>query len=146
MMIVNMNHVSFTVSNLDESMKFYKDILGLELISLAERDEDFSSRVSGIEGAKLNIAYMQAPNCAIELIEYTSGKGCRLDTSTNNIGSTHVCFHVDDFDGWIKRMEANNVRYRGEICEVPAGPNKGRRVVYMMDNDGNNLEFIEEIG
>ena len=40
-------------------------------------------------------------------------------------------------------MEANNVRYRGEICEVPAGPNKGRRVVYMMDNDGNNLEFIE---
>lgn len=142
-MIKNMNHVSFTVSDLDKAVEFYTNVLGLKLVSLAERDEAFSSRVTGITGAKLNIAYVATENCSIELIQYTGGEGVRLDTHTNNIGSAHVCFHVDDFDAWLKRMQDNNVKFRGELCEVPAGPNIGHRVVYAMDNDGNNLEFIE---
>lgn len=143
-MITAMNHTSFTVSNLQNSIDFYQNVLGLELVSLAERDEEFSSAVTGIEGAKLNIAYVKASNCSIELIEYIGAQGVRLDTATNNIGSAHICFNVRDFDQWITRMKQNHVRFRGEICYVPAGPNKGKRVCYAMDNDGNNLEFIEE--
>lgn len=143
-MITTMNHVSFTVSNLTESIKFYRDVIGLEMVSLAERDEDFSSSVTGIAGAKLNIAYMKAPNCSIELIEYTGAAGVRLNTVTNNIGSTHVCFNVKCFDTWVEHLKKHDVRFRGNLCSVPAGPNKGKKVVYAIDNDGNNLEFIEE--
>ena len=144
-MITTINHTSFTVNNLEKSVDFYQKVLGLELVSLADRDEEFSSKVTGIKGAKLNIAYMKAPNCSIELIEYTGAKGVRLDTSTNNTGSTHVCFNVKDFDEWLEHLERNHVRYSGELCYVPAGPNKGKRVCYCVDNDGNNLEFIEEM-
>ncbi len=143
-MITTMNHTSFTVSNLKEAVDFYQNVLGLELVSLADRDEEFSAAVTGISGAKLNIAYMKAPNCSIELIEYTGAAGVRLDTATNNTGSAHVCFNVADYDEWLVRLEQNHVRFRGELCQVPAGPNKGKRVCYCMDNDGNNLEFIEE--
>lgn len=144
-MISTMNHASFTVSNLQNSIDFYQNVLGLELVSLAERDEDFSSAVTGIQGAKMNIAYMRTANCAVELIEYTGAKGMRLDTLTNNIGSAHVCFNVNDFDEWLIKLKENQVRFRGELCLVPAGPNKGKRVCYCVDNDGNNLEFMEEI-
>lgn len=144
-MITTMNHTSFTVSNLQQSVDFYQNVLGLELVSYAERDEEFSSAVTGIKGAKLNIAYMKAANCSIELIEYTSGAGEKLDTKTCNIGSTHVCFNVKEFDAWMKHLEENHVQLRGELCHVPAGPNKGKQVVYAMDIDGNNLEFIEEL-
>lgn len=144
-MISTMNHTSFTVSNLQESIDFYQNVLGLELVSLAERDEIFSSAVTGIEGAKLNIAYMKAANCSIELIEYTGARGSRLDTHTNNIGSAHICFNVKNYDEWLERLEENKVRFRGELCLVPAGPNIGKRVCYCMDNDGNNLEFMEEV-
>ena len=142
-MIKNVNHVSFTVSNLSESVEFYTKVLGLELMSLADRDEEFSSAVTGIKGAKLNIAYIKADGCSIELIEYTGAKGDRLNTSTNNTGSAHLCFNVVNFDEWIAHLKKNNVRFRGELCQVPAGPNIGRKVCYAMDNDGNNLEFIE---
>lgn len=142
-MIENVNHVSFTVSDLDASVAFYENVLGLKCISYAERNEEFSSAVTGIPGVQMKIAYMEAPSCSIELIQYVSGQGLRLDTLTNNIGSTHLCFDISGYDAWIKRMEENGVRFRGKLCVVPAGPNKGRRVCYMMDNDGNNLEFIE---
>ena len=141
-MITNMNHTSFTVSNLQESVDFYQNVLGLELISLAKRDREFSSAVSGVKDAELNIAYMKAPNCSIELIEYTSGVGERLNTRTCNIGSAHVCFNVEHFDEFIEHLKKHHVRFRGELCLVPEGPNKGKKVCYTQDNDGNNLEFI----
>lgn len=141
-MITNMNHASFTVSNLRESVDFYENVLGLELISLAKRDREFSSSVTGIENAELNIAYMKAPNCSIELIEYIGGTGVRLDTATNNTGSAHVCFHVEGFDEFAAHLKKNGVRFCGDICLVPEGPNKGKKVCYTLDNDGNHLEFI----
>ncbi len=145
-MITTMNHISFTVSDLQGSVDFYEKVLGLKCISLAERDEDFSSDVTGIPGVRMNIAYMEAANCNIELIQYIKGQGERMDTRTCNVGSAHVCFNIKDYDEWLKRMSDNKVRFRGKLCEVPAGPNKGKRVCYMMDNDGNNLEFIEDLG
>lgn len=142
-MITTMNHTSFTVSDLKKAVDFYQNVLGLELVSLAERDETFSAAITGIPGAKLNIAYLKVFNCMIELIEYTAGAGVKLDTHTNNIGSAHICFYISDYDEWIERMKKYNVKFRGELCIVPAGPNKGKRVCYMIDNDGNNLEFME---
>lgn len=142
-MIADINHVSFTVSSLDRSVAFYRDILGLECISIAERDEKFSSEVTGIPGAVMRIAYMKASNCSLELIQYVKGSGEILDTRTNNVGSSHVCFHISDYDRWLEVMKKNGVRFRGKLCTVPAGPNKGKRVCYMMDHDGNNLEFME---
>lgn len=144
-MISSMNHVSFTVNNLERSVAFYQDVLGLECISIAERDEEFSSAVTGVPNAQMKIAYMKASNCSVELIQYITGAGECLDTKTCNVGSAHICFNIRDYDDWMKRMEKNKVRFRGELCIVPAGPNKGRRVCYMMDDDGNNLEFIEEL-
>ena len=143
-MITTMNHVSFTVTDLDRAVKFYSDVLGLECISLAERDETFSSAVTGIPGVTMNIAYMKASNCSVELIQYTKGQGEVLTTSTNQPGCTHVCFNIADYDQWMERMEKNGVRMSGELCQVPAGPNKGKRVCYMLDPDGNHLEFIED--
>ena len=142
-MVLNVNHVSFTVSDLKASVEFYEKVIGLKCISNAERDEEFSSAVTGVDGVKMEIAYMEAPGCNIELIQYVQGEGDKLDTRTNNVGSAHLCFNISDYDEWMERMEKNCVRMRGKVCIVPAGPNKGKRVCYMMDNDGNNLEFIE---
>ena len=143
-MVESINHVSFTVSDLKASVDFYENVIGLKCVSYAERGEEFSSSVTGIQGVKMEIAYMEAPGCSIELIQYVQGQGQRLDTMTCNVGSTHLCFNINEYDEWMERMKDNGVRMRGKQCIVPAGPNKGKRVCYVMDNDGNNLEFIEK--
>ena len=75
-MITGVNHTSFTVSDVERSIAFYRDLLGMELLSLAERDPIFSERVTAIPGAHLKVAYLKAPDGhRLELIEYLSPKG-----------------------------------------------------------------------
>jgi len=144
-MIKSMNHMSFTVRDLNISVPFYRDILGLKLISIAGRDPAFSEKVTGIDGAHLKIAYLKALNCAIELVQYLNPKGKLIDTATNNIGSAHVCFVVNDFVKMIVRLKKQNVEFASkDNCIVPAGPNKGRGVVYFHDPDNNTIEFISD--
>lgn len=141
-MITNMNHSSFTVSDINESIKFYRNILGLTLIDVNTRGIDFSQSVTGIKDADLKIAYFEANNCKVELIQYLSPKSQKIDTSTCNIGSAHICFNVDNFAQFVENLKKNNVKFSGNICEIPAGPNKGKQVLYFEDNDSNSIEII----
>ena len=124
------------------SVKFYSKVLGLKIMDISPRDPKFSEKVTGISKAKLRIAYLSGHNCNIELIEYLSPKGKKIDNATCNVGSAHVCFNVDNFKVFIKNLKKNNVRLAGEPQIIPAGPNKGKLVVYSKDIDSNNLEFI----
>lgn len=142
-MIINVNHTSFTVSDLDRSISFYRNLLGLELISLTGRDPAFSEKVTGIPGANLKIAYLQAPGHRLELIQYLSPSGEKLDCRTNNIGSAHLAFDVDNLPALYADLKAKGVQFKSEPLEVPAGPNKGTMAVYFTDPDGITLEFLQ---
>lgn len=141
-MITDMNHSSFTVSDIDKSILFYRDILGLKLLDTSTRGVEFSQKVTGIVGADLKIAYFEVNNCRIELIEYLAPKGEKIDTATCNVGSAHICFNVNNFTEFIKNLQKNNVKFSGDVCEIPGGPNKGKNVLYFEDNDSNSIEII----
>ena len=141
-MINSINHFSFTVSNLEKSVKFYQTLLGLRLIDLSERDRAFSEKVTGIKSAHLNIAYLSGHNCSIELIQYLSPVGKKLDTASSNVGASHICFNVTNFMDFHARLKKAGVHFIGEPQKIPSGPNKGRLVIYLKDPDSNTLEFI----
>ncbi len=142
-MYTSVNHTSFTVSDLERSIRFYTDALGMNLLNVSERDPAFSEKVTGIPGAHLRIAYVEAAGYRIELIQYLSPPGETLDTRTCNVGSAHLAFNVDDLQGMYERLSAKGVHFVSPPCVVPAGPNKGGKAVYLEDPDHNTLEFIE---
>ncbi len=145
-MIIGTNHTSFTVGDLDRTISFYRDFLGLELISLGRRDPAFAEKVTGISGASLKVAYLLAPGHRIELIQYLFPPGEKLDTRTHNIGSAHLAFDVDDLPGLYADLKAKGVQFKSEPVEVVAGPNKGALAVYFTDPDGITLEFLQAPG
>ncbi len=142
MIITDINHVSFTVSNLDTSVKYYRDVLGLKVIDISERSSSFASKATGIPGARLKIAYLSVNNCSVELIQYLSPKGKKIDTSTCNIGSAHLCFNVDKIKELVKRIKEDGGKIISEPLKIPGGPNKGKLMFYAEDPDSNTLEFI----
>ena len=142
-MITSVNHTSFTVSDLDRSIAFYRDLLGMELMSLAGRDPAFVEKVTGIPGANLKVAYLQAPGHRLELIQYFSPPGKKLELQTNNVGCAHLAFNVDDLPGMYAHLKAKGVHFKSAPLEVSAGPNKGALVVYFTDPDGITLEFLQ---
>src|SRR5687767_16026167 len=68
--ILGTNHTSFTVSNLERTIAFLHDCLGFEVVSKAPRDPALVSRITGVEGADMMIAFLKAPGHTLELIEY----------------------------------------------------------------------------
>jgi catechol 2,3-dioxygenase-like lactoylglutathione lyase family enzyme len=142
-MYTGVNHTSFTVSDLDRSVQFYTEALGMKLLNVSERDPAFSEKVTGIPGAHLRIAYVEAAGYCIELIQYLAPPAVKIDTRTCNVGSAHLAFNVDDLQGMYEEMSAKGVTFISPPCTIPAGPNKGGKAVYLEDLDNNTLEFIE---
>ncbi|MBL3539898.1 VOC family protein [Aminivibrio sp.] len=141
-MILSLHHPSFTVEDIERSVAFYRDVLGLTLEGIWERDPAYSEGVTGVPGARLKVAYFTLPNASFELVEYTGGKGVKIDTSTNNTGSAHVCFIADDFDALADRLKEAGAVFPGGVNVIPGGSNKGKKIVYVEDPDNNTLEII----
>ncbi len=142
-MIVSHNHSSFTVSNLERSIEFYRDIIGFEIEAIFEATGDGIQQITTFSGAHLKVAHLSLNGFCLELIQYIVPQGVRLDTSTNNVGSAHIAFYADDVDATYTDMIAKGVRFKGSpIAGAPGRP----RVAYFLDPDDIPLELSEQIG
>ena len=143
--ITSTNHTSFTISNLDRSIGFFRDVLGFDLLNRSHRDPDFTERVVGVPGAQIVVAYLQGPGHRLELIQYHAPADReRVEPRPCDTGFAHIAFDVEGIDEVIAAAEAAGVRPVGPVQFVPAGPNKGGRAVYTRDVDGITIEFIEK--
>lgn len=143
-------HFSFTVSDLEQSIRFYRDILGLELIHTQEQANAYTRKLVGYDDAHLKVAmfriaggHVGRSGHILELVEYVAPKGEKLDTRTKNTGSAHLAFEVDDIFAEHARMKALGVRFRSDPVAIEAGRNKGGYTVYFLDPDDITLELIQ---
>lgn len=142
--VLGTNHTSFTVSSLDRAIGFFRDGLGFELLNRAPRDTKIVSKITGVEGADMEIAFLRGPGCTVELIEYKApaSRG-RVEARPCDAGFAHMAFDVDDIDAAIAEAKKHRVEPVAPPVPINDGPNKGRRVVYLRDPDGVTIEFIE---
>ncbi len=138
------NHVGFTVSDLDRSVAFYRDLLGF--IVAYQRGEvlaEYMPRLVGVPGARLKIAGLDLPGLHLDLLEYLEPKGASAAGPTFDVGNGHIGFTVDDIWAAYERLRAAGVRFKSEPTAITQGPNKGGWAVYFVDPDGITLEFIQ---
>lgn len=76
-------------------------------------------------------------------MEYVAPRGEKRDTRTENAGSAHLAFAVDDICAEYERMKALGVRFRNDPVAIEAGRNKGGYTVYLLDPDDITLEIIQ---
>ena len=146
MHLTGISHTSFTVSDMERSLAFYRDLLGLEVLVEIERQGEYIEQVVGFPEASLRIVGLKLPqgsNHILELIEYRTPKGQRGDLQTCNPGVAHLCFVTDDIHSAYESLCARGVTFKSPPVRIPTGPSAGGFDAYFLDPDGITLELSQ---
>ena len=144
--IVTADHTGITVSNLERSLAFWRDVLGFELSHTAHQTGEMASEITGVEGAELKLAVVKAPGGQkIELLEYLAPleRKRNVDLRPCDVGFVHVALIVDDLDAILSAINASGWKAAGKPQTLQSGPNAGKRVVYVRDPDGTTIELMQ---
>ena len=144
--IIGADHTGITVSNLEQSLAFWRDVLGFELSHTAHQTGELAREITGVAGAELKLAVLKAPGGhKIELLEYLGppDRTKHADLRPCDVGSVHVALTVNDLNAVLQRIVASGWKTAGKPQTLQSGPNAGKRVVYVRDPDGTTIEFME---
>lgn len=143
--ITGHHHTGIQVTDLDRSLEFYRDQLGLELVLRWNRTAPYIEEFSGYPGVDMHGAILRLPNSdsILEVLEYRDVERHAIDPSTANPGTGHIAFRVDDCDAIYDRLTSQGVASVSRPVTPTIGPNKGGRTVLMLDPDGFRVELLQ---
>ena len=144
--ISGINHTGLHVRDIERSIAFYRDLIGLELLTRRESRADYVADIVGYPGAVLQMAWLRHPSGGpvVELLQYVEPAGTPIDTSTPNPGTAHVCFNVPDIHATYERLRAAGVEFKSDgPVPITHGLNKGAYGIYFTDPDAITLELIQ---
>jgi len=144
--VKGLHHVGITVKDLDASIRFYHDVLGLEFSNEPSpwfEGEELGVAV-GVPGAGLRQVSLILGDSTFELLEYNNPPSeTEAPLLSNNIGASHVAFLVDDIHAKKAELEAKGIKFYSDVNSVDEGVLAGWRWVYFEDPDGYPLELVE---
>lgn len=143
-MITGIQHVSYTVSDVERAREFFVEKLGLQATPVRHVSGERVERIVGFPGLQMKIASITLPDDAhIELVEYLSPRGKSIDLSTCNTGVAHLAFTVDDIEKVYRELRDRGVHFVSPPQWARDGALKGWGMSYFRGPDGITMELME---
>ncbi|MGM0498033.1 MAG: methylmalonyl-CoA epimerase [Bacteroidota bacterium] len=122
----HIEHIGIAVKNLDESIKFYEDVLGLQCYNIEE-----------VKDQKVKTAFFQVGDTKIELLESTDPEGpIGKFVEKKGEGIHHMAFAVDNIEDKLKMAEENGVRL---IDKTPRKGAEGLDIAFLHPKSTNGV-------
>jgi glyoxylase I family protein len=142
-MISDIHHTSFTVSDMERSIAFYRDILGMEVVwdsvqAGVEFKGEMADNLTSCPGTALHIVFLSINGRLIELVQYSPQGKSLVDNKASDTGSAHVCFQTENIQELHKKLSTNKVRLHCTPQNLG-----GVWVMYFRDPDGIVLEAMQ---
>ena len=124
MRVTKLLHTRMRVSDMDQTIRFYTDVLGLEVVE----------RKTSPRGSHL--AFLKVPNSEelIELCSFPASGPVKVQEDL-----VHLAFQVDSLDDTMKALNDKNIR----ITDGPTRTSSGSRFLFIDAPDGYEIELIE---
>jgi methylmalonyl-CoA/ethylmalonyl-CoA epimerase len=132
MNITHIEHIGIAVSNLEESIKYYEDVLGMECYSIEE-----------IKDQKVKTAFFMVGKTKIELLESTDPEGpVGKFIEKKGEGIHHIAFAVEAIEGALAEAKEKGIRL---IDEKPRRGAEGLDIAFLHPKStfGVLTEFCE---
>ena len=125
-MVLKLDHIGIAVSNMEESLKIYTDILGMKL-----------QGTETVEEQKVKVAFLPVGDTEVELLESTSDDGpVAKFIESRGQGIQHLAFKVDDIEKALEMLKEKGVRLIDEEPRYGAG---GAKIAFLHPKSTNGV-------
>jgi catechol 2,3-dioxygenase-like lactoylglutathione lyase family enzyme len=144
--VVGVDHVSFTVDDLDRSVGFYCGLLGLTLHDRGRLEPELIEQMTGMPNAEVDYADVDLGSRILELLHHRAAAVRRpIASRQERPGSVHIGLRVDDAAAVHGRLAAAGFAPLSPPRTLPDDGSgwSGSIVFYVRDPDGVMLEIVE---
>jgi catechol 2,3-dioxygenase-like lactoylglutathione lyase family enzyme len=135
------HHVAISVADLDQALRFYRDLLGFQVDW--DRDHfrgEVLSKIVGMDGAEAHVVMLKGYGLRVELFKYYTPEGKRREPQRQcDFGLTHLALSVKNIHPLYERLLKAGVHFN---CP-PQNVRPGVWATYMKDPEGVTLELVE---
>jgi methylmalonyl-CoA/ethylmalonyl-CoA epimerase len=125
-MVKKVDHIGIAVKSLEESLKFYQDVLGLDL-----------QGTEIVEEQKVKVAFLPLGDTEIELLESTDPEGpIAKYIDKKGEGIQHIAYRVDNIEEAIAEMKAKGLKMIDETPRYGAG---GAKIAFCHPKSTNGV-------
>lgn len=135
------NHVGIAVSDLEQSVAFYRDVVGLEVqVEHFRAGGEWFDTLTWNSGAMVEGANLGDDSFTLQLVRYEAGGEPGVATGHNRVGNLHLSINVADAAAKREEILAGGAHDPTPLVELPV---PGACSFYVHDPDGVPVEFIQ---
>jgi len=121
-------HSMIRVKNIDESLKFYTELLGFKLVEQRRLDD-------------CTLYFLDDESGQVQ-IELTYNDETPAEGYTNGNAFGHFALYCENLDKFTQDLEKMGYKYLYEPFDLTG---KGSKIAFITDPDGNEIELIEKV-
>jgi len=140
-LIKEVRHVGIVVNNMENSLNFYRDLLGLKIVRDMDENGNHLDNMLSLDNVEVRTVKLSVQDniTLIELLEFKSHN----DNQVRNfytIGASHVAFTVENIEKLYQNLSVKDVEFNAPPQKSPDGLVK---VTFCKDPDGTPIELVE---
>ncbi len=124
--VLRIDHVAMVVEDLEATLSFWRDGLGLEL-----------THIEDVPAEQSQVAFLPVGASEVELVNPTSDdSGLKRYLEKRGPGMHHLCLEVDDIEGMLKHLKDRGIQL---INETPVNGLGGKRYAFIHPKSANGV-------
>jgi catechol 2,3-dioxygenase-like lactoylglutathione lyase family enzyme len=148
-LFLGIDHTAIVVGDTPASLRFYRDVLGLEVVGESENYGLEQERLNNVFGARLHITTLRAPaGPGIEFLEYLAPRGGRsapADARANDLMHWQTTLVVHDVGSMAQQVRASTFPWVSSgIISIPENRLGFAKGILVRDPDGHVMQLVEK--
>lgn len=132
---MKLDHIGIAVKNLEEAVRFYRDVLGLELEGVEEVPEE-SVKVAMFRVGETHIELLQGTTQESAISKFIEKKG---------EGIHHIAIRVDDVDKSVEDLRSKGAALVYDKSKLVSKGSRKINFVHPKSTGGVLLELVERV-
>jgi catechol 2,3-dioxygenase-like lactoylglutathione lyase family enzyme len=147
--VKGLDHIAVTVSDMERSLAFYRDIMGFEVAEKHRLEGEGISQMAGKPDVVMQVVRLKSPEgpgILLDLQQYIQPKGTASNAELGMSNHSHFCYGVADLPSTYRDLKAKGVKFISAPVTFDLGEDwdyGALQVVFLKDPDGFILELLQ---